>query len=82
MIPKKPKPSKETKAQRFIRAGSTPPAAASSNGSARQIKPVLIGFEQALLARIDGAAASMGLSRTAFVVMSCAERVGRVERGE
>lgn len=82
MIAKKPKsPSKEIKAQKFIRAGAQP-AAVASNGNARQIKPVLIGFEAALLARIDAAAAQMGLSRTAFVNMSCAERAGRVERGE
>lgn len=87
MIAKKPKSSpkppssKETKAQKFIRAGQPAAAPANANGT-REIKPVLIGFDVALLARIDAAAGQMGLSRTAFVVMSCAERAGRVERGE
>ena len=75
---KSPTAAKESKAQRFIRAGAAP---AEQNGT-RKIKPVLIGFEESLLARFDAAAAQMGLSRTAFVVMSTAERTSRVERGE
>jgi hypothetical protein len=72
MIAKKPTPptTSETKTQRFIRAGSVPAAPTPK----RQIKPVLIGFDELLLARLDAAAAEMGLSRTAFVVMVVAER--------
>ena len=74
-----PKETKETKAQKFIRGGGKPTAPPPSNGP-RQIKPVLIGFEVGLLARIDAAAEEMGITRTAYVVMAVAEKTRRLER--
>ena len=82
MIAKKPKSkqsTKETKAAKFIRAGQPAAAPAAANG-AREIRPVLIGFEVELLARINAAAEELGITRTAFVVMAVAEKVRRIER--
>lgn len=85
MLAKKPKspPTKETKAQKFIRAGSGPAAAAAAdNGLKRELKPVVINFPVPLLERIDAAAGNMGLNRTAFVILAVNERVLKSERGE
>ena len=71
--PRKKTASKETKAKAFIHQSP------NSNGGAstpkRELRDVLIGFDRALLERIDRAAQNMGLSRTAFVVSSTAKAV-------
>lgn len=84
MLAKKPKsPSKDQKAQKFIRAGSGPAAAAAvANGTRGELKPIVINFPLPLLERVDAAAAAMGLNRTAFVLVAVNERLGRSERGE
>jgi hypothetical protein len=68
MISKKPKkPAPGAAETKFVRNGSA--------GKARTLRPVLISFDQDLLMRLDLKAAEMGLSRTAFVVNSVAERL-------
>lgn len=84
MLAKKPSksPTKEAKAQKYIRAGSGPAQAAAANGTRGELKPIVINFPVPLLERIDAAAAGMGLNRTAFVIMAVNERLLRAERGE
>ncbi len=84
MLAKKPSPpTKETKAQKFIRAGSPGPAPAAANGPDRgQLKPIFVNIPLPLLERINGTAASMGLTRSAFVLMAINERLLKAERGE
>lgn len=84
MLARKPKspPSKDSKASKFIRAGSGPAAAASPENGRRELKPIVINFPLPLLERIDQAAGNMGLNRTAFVILAVNERVLKSERGE
>ena len=42
-------------------------------------KPVMIRIDAAMIERIDRAAKRLGLSRSAFVVLSAAERLERME---
>jgi hypothetical protein len=70
------KPKKETQAASFIaRAGST----SARNGRARNNVRVITGFDAEFLARLDRAARSMGLNRSAFIVSAVAERLRELE---
>jgi hypothetical protein len=66
------KVSKEVKANRYIAAGSPPPADVKAP---RDLVPVIINFDRALLERLDRRAKNMGLNRTAFVVNAAAEKL-------
>lgn len=69
------KVSKEVKANRYIAAGSPPPDVKAP----RDLVPVIINFDRALLERLDRRAKNMGLNRTAFVVNAAAEKLLQLE---
>lgn len=64
----------DKKADAFISAAAEPPAQASER---RQ--PIMLRVPPDLLPRIDRAAKRLGLSRSAFIVSSAAERLNRME---
>ncbi|MGA9668379.1 MAG: hypothetical protein WBQ94_04180 [Terracidiphilus sp.] len=70
-IARKPSAVKETKASRFIRGNGSPK---------RTVRPILINFEESLLARIDEAARASGLLRSAWITNACHERLRQVEQ--
>jgi hypothetical protein len=74
MIAKKPKPSaKETK---FIAGG------ASANGTPRgqfNLVRVAMNFDQELLNKVDQTARSMGLNRSAFIIIAVNEKLRQRE---
>jgi hypothetical protein len=75
VIAKKPKSQQEAS---FIRG-----AGASNSGAPRgQFAFVRVGvnFDQDLLAKLDGLARSMGLNRSAFIVLAVGEKIRQLER--
>lgn len=73
-IQRKPK-SNDAKAQDFIAGSSTPstPSPASEPKPKAVKKPVALRFDGDLLARIDAAARSRGISRNAWISWQCVE---------
>jgi len=71
------KPKKDTDdnaAKAFIEGGTPAPVAEVKAPKARAAKkPVALRFDGDLLARIDAAAASRGISRNAWISWQCAE---------
>ena len=65
--------SAENKAEAFISGAD------SANGADRNKKPTMIRVAPELLARIDRAARRLGISRSAFIVSSAAEKLERME---
>jgi hypothetical protein len=65
--------SAEHKAEAFISG------AESSDGQGRNKKPTMIRIDPELLKRIDTCARRLGLSRSAFIVSSAAEKLERME---
>jgi uncharacterized protein (DUF1778 family) len=76
--PKKaPKPhhsSKEVKAKKFIKSAG----AESTNGNGR-LQPVMMKIDRTVLALIDAKAESLGLSRTAYMVVSATMKAEELE---
>jgi hypothetical protein len=69
----KPKPSsREIKAKKFIKS------ATSENGNGR-LQPVMMKIDRTVLALIDAKAESLGLSRTAYMVVSATMKVEELE---
>jgi hypothetical protein len=76
MIAKKPKPS--AKEATFITG-----AAASNSGTPRgqfNFQRVTINVDQAMVNKVDAQARSMGLNRSAFILMAIHEKVRQMER--
>jgi Ribbon-helix-helix protein, copG family len=65
--------SAENKAEMFISGAD------SADGADRNKKPTMIRVDPDLLARIDRAARRLGISRSAFIVSSAAEKLERME---
>lgn len=74
-IQRKPKvDTKETAAQAFIDGDNSQIPKPSNAPKARAVKkPVALRFDGDLLARIDAAAVSKGISRNAWISYMCAE---------
>ncbi|HVU44793.1 MAG TPA: hypothetical protein VHD85_01630 [Terracidiphilus sp.] len=71
-------PEEDRKAEAFIsKAGATMPTDADTEVS---LKPIMIRFPRHILARIDREAKQLGITRTAFIVQSAAEKLNRLER--
>ena len=66
----------DRQAAAFI-AGAGQPADATNEDANR--KPIMVRFPPELLTRIDRAAKRLGLTRSAFIVSSAAERLERME---
>ena len=70
-----PSAKSEQEAEAFISgAGQTAEQDAEPNK-----KPVMIRIDPAMIERIDRAAKRLGISRSAFIVSSAAERLERME---
>jgi len=65
--------SDESKAEAFISGAD------STDEADRNKKPTMIRVDPELLARIDRAARRLGISRSAFIVSSAAEKLERME---
>ena len=73
----------EQEAEAFISGAGTGAITAPEEDKAPKAKakkePVLVRVDPAMLERIDKAAARLGISRSAFMVSSAAERLERME---
>lgn len=71
-----PKRNTDAKAQSFISGAGKAPIEADHE---QNRKPIMIRVQPEMLDRIDRAAKRLGLSRTAFIISSTAERLERME---
>lgn len=83
-IAKNPKRSatgvSEQDAQAFISgAGKGATAAAPQTDDRQNKQPIMVRIAPEMLARLDRAAKRLGISRSAFIVSSAAERLERME---
>lgn len=67
--------SNDQEAEAFI-SGAGPQATDKSN---QNKKPIMVRIDPDILKRIDRAAKRLGISRSAFIVSSVAERLERME---
>lgn len=67
----------EREAQAFI-SGAGQPSAATEQAKQNK-EPIMVRIDPDLLGRIDRAAKRLGISRSAFIVSSTAERLERME---
>jgi Ribbon-helix-helix protein, copG family len=94
-IAKNPKRNTERKAEEFISAAgvsapgvSTPGLSApglstvtdTATEESENKKPIMVRIDPNILKRIDSAAKRLGISRSAFIVSSTAEKLERMEQ--
>jgi len=68
----------DREAEAFISGAGQPPAAKEREANK---KPTMIRIDPDLLERIDRGAKRLGISRSAFIVSSAAEKLERMESG-
>jgi uncharacterized protein (DUF4415 family) len=66
-------------AETFIAGAGQKPAGAPADERDQNKKPTMIRIDPDLLERIDRGAKRLGLSRSAFIVSSAAEKLERME---
>jgi hypothetical protein len=69
----------DRKAEAFISKAPTAPAQDHKDDDV-SLKPIMIRFPRHILARIDREAKQLGITRTAFIVQSAAEKLAKMER--
>ncbi len=78
-IAKNPKRSPQPVADREAEAFISGAGQALKNGRDQNKKPTMIRIDPDLLERIDRGAKRLGISRSAFIVSSAAEKLERME---
>ena len=69
----------EQDAEAFISGAGQPATSASEETASPNKKPIMVRIDPTMIERIDRAAKRLGISRSAFIVSSAAERLERME---